>query len=147
MKLVRCQVLKNSDGLFEADIRYISVEEFHLWKYLMEAKHGLHVAASQVMLWVDKEEYTSHRAFYDRFPRIPVTRVSFLNPCEGLETLCPVTRYLPTERAAELTRLLVRHYRLPEGEAPDIVKKAGYCLVQPGEDVEPAVAPPPPKER
>jgi len=141
MKLVRCQVLKESDGLFEADIRYIPVEEFHLWKYLMEAKHGLHVEEPQVMLWVSKEEYTSHRAFYDRFPRIPVSRISFLNPCEGLETLCPVTRYVPTERAPELTRLLIRHYRLPEGEAPDIVRKAGYCLAHGGEEPESAERP------
>ena len=129
MKLVRCRVQKSDDGLFEPDYRYIPVDEFHLWKYMMEAKHGLAVDEPQVMLWVSQEEFTGHRDFYDRFPKVAVTRVSFLNPCEGLETLCPVTRYFATDNAGELTRLLVGHYKGTRVEEPDIVRKAGYCLL------------------
>jgi len=136
MKLVQCQVVKDGEGLFESDVRYIAVEEFHLWKYLMESKHGLHIADPQVMLWITKKEYISHRAFYDRFPRIPVTRISFLNPCDELSTLCPVIRYVPTEQTVELIRLLTRHYRSPEGKGPDVIKKVGYCLAQSGAEVE-----------
>lgn len=134
MKVVRCRVGKSDDELFEPDHRFVPVEEYHLWKYLMEAKHGLMIDEPQVMLWVSAEEYDSRRTLYDRFPRIPVTRVSFLNPCEGLETMCPVTRYFATEKTGELTRLLVKHYRGTHVEPPDIVKKAGYCLLNEGEE-------------
>ena len=62
-KLIRCSV-SSQDGIPTA--RFIEVEVFKLWHYMMKNKHGLVVSDISLCLWVNEEEFKQKEELYAR---------------------------------------------------------------------------------
>ena len=62
-KLIRCYVT-NLDGIPTA--RFIEVEVFKLWRYMMTNKHGLSISRMSLCLWVNEEEFKQKEKLYTR---------------------------------------------------------------------------------
>jgi hypothetical protein len=72
-KLVRCQVINRYR---EATTRFVEIEAFKLWEYLMSSKHGLQVADPSLCLWVDEEAYRQNASVFEHAGQVePVDRI------------------------------------------------------------------------
>ncbi|MDJ0740227.1 MAG: hypothetical protein QNJ91_10945 [Gammaproteobacteria bacterium] len=62
-KLMRCQV---ANQYREASVRFVELDAFKLWEYLMTHKHGLKVGEPTLCLWVDAADYADNASVFDR---------------------------------------------------------------------------------
>lgn len=72
-KLVRCEVLNRYQ---ETSTRFVEIDAFKLWEYLMINKHGLKVGRPTPCLWIDGEEYQRSANVFERSGDVePVNRI------------------------------------------------------------------------
>jgi hypothetical protein len=62
-KLVRCDVVNRYK---ETSTRFVALEAFKLWEYLMRHKHGLRIGQPRLCLWIDDEAYARSADVFDR---------------------------------------------------------------------------------
>ena len=62
-KLVRCQLVNPYQ---ETSVRYIELDAFRLWEYLMSHKPGMRVGEPTLCLWIPAEEYRRNASVFDR---------------------------------------------------------------------------------
>ena len=62
-KLVRCQLV---NAYRETGVRFIELDAFRLWEYLMTHKHGMKVGEPQLCLWLPEDEYRRNANVFDR---------------------------------------------------------------------------------
>jgi hypothetical protein len=129
-KLVRCELRRDGEHN-PASVRYVPLEIFGLWEYLMCTRHGFDVADPRASLWVDMEESPElayGQAGFDR-----VTEVTAFVYSKRDDMFTRVCRYFPTEEYARLKPIFLSHYAGDgAGELkPQVREKAGVWLHRP----------------
>jgi hypothetical protein len=105
-KLVRCELRKPVVGT--STVRYVPLEIFGLWEFLMRNKHQFEVDGSVASLWIDVDENPEVAYGENQYER--VTEVTLLRYSEPDGMFSKVNRYFPTRECPELKNLLLRHY-------------------------------------
>lgn len=105
-KLVRCE-LKRPGGE-TGSVRYVPLEIYGLWEFLMRQKHRFEVSSSVASLWIDVDENPEVAYGENQYER--VTEVTLLRYSEHDGMFSKVNRYFPTQECSELKNLLLRHY-------------------------------------
>ena len=106
-KLVRCEIRRPvSTG--DATVRYVPLEIFGLWEFLMRTKHRFDVTQTVASLWIDVNE--SPEAAYGENQYERVTEVELLRYSDRDGMFSRVNRYFPTSDYPALKELLLRHY-------------------------------------
>jgi len=105
-KLVRCEIKRTGSGA--GTVRYVPLEIFGLWEFLMRQKHQFEVSASVASLWIDVDENPEVAYGENQYER--VTEVTLLRYSEQDGMFSKVNRYFPTRECPELKNLLLRHY-------------------------------------
>ena len=105
-KLVRCELIRPEVGA--GTVRYVPLEIFGLWEFLMRTKHRFEVAGSVASLWIDVDENPEVAYGENQYER--VTEVTLLRYSEQDGMFSKVNRYFPTGECPELKNLLLRHY-------------------------------------
>jgi hypothetical protein len=127
-KLMRCQVANRYQ---EASVRFIELDAFKLWEYLMTHKHGLKVGEPTLCLWVDNDDYERNANVFDRAGEVePVNRivVDLFDAEYGFSQT--VTRYARAgefERVIEILRSHIPEY-LRDSEACQIAVIEGQVV-------------------
>lgn len=121
-KLVRCEV-DRGDGR-PASPRFVPIEIFGLWEYLMVHRHEFRVAGRNASVWVELEEGGSQV----KSPVEHVTEIALFvfEPKDGM--LTRVCRYVPSDEASRVREILLAHYKPPAGStapAPWVRERAG----------------------
>jgi hypothetical protein len=132
--MVRCRLdARGEDPARE--LRYVPLDEFGLWRYLMETRHRRVVMVEEISIWV-AEESARWNSFEGPDSLEPVLRVRFQQvTAEG--TPVPVQRFFPAETYPEAQEALLRHYRdLP---ARFVRATPGYFVPMRSSEREPAV--------
>lgn len=62
-KLMRCEVVNR---YHESSVRFVELDAFKLWQYLISNKHGMKVGEPTLCLWVDGDEYARNANVFDR---------------------------------------------------------------------------------
>jgi hypothetical protein len=127
-KLVRCTLRRSEPGA-PASVRYVPLEIFGLWEYLMSTKHGFTIEAPRASLWVDMEESPELAYGNSQFDR--VTEVTAFVYSARDDMYSRVCRYFPTEECPSLMQIFLRHYlgeRVGDEAKPQIREKAGIWL-------------------
>lgn len=110
-KLVRCEVVNRYN---ETSIRFVEIDAFKLWEYLMTHKHGLRVGAPGICLWVHESEYQRNANVFDRAGEIETVNrivVDLFDREYGFSHA--ITRYA---RAAESDKVLgILRSHIPAG--------------------------------
>ncbi len=95
-KLVRCEVSKvqGFGGPEAPSRRYVPLDIFQLWEFLMRERHDFTITDSEISLWFERGEAT--RSSYSGLEVEPVTRVElfFYSPDDGM--LHQKIRYFPS---------------------------------------------------
>ncbi|HEY7728334.1 MAG TPA: hypothetical protein VID50_07750 [Candidatus Eisenbacteria bacterium] len=127
-KLVRCEIRKDgSEG--EPSVRYVPLEIYGLWEYLMRTRHNFEVVRQVASLWIDVDE--SPEAAYGENQYERVTEVTLLRYSERDGMFTRVSRYFDTEECSKLTGLLLSHYASvnePGSPAPQVKEKHGIWI-------------------
>lgn len=116
-KLVRCELKKTGEG--NGSVRYVPLEIYGLWEFLMRNKHRFEVEGSVASLWIDVDENPEVAYGENQYER--VTEVTLLRYSEQDGMFSKVNRYFPTQECPQLKNLLMRHYEtVHEPGAPNL---------------------------
>jgi len=109
-KLVRCQI-RTPGSKEEGSSRFIPLEIFGLWEYLMTHKHEFEVVQPRASLWLDMEDSPETAYSEQQFERVTeVTAFVYSNRDEMFTRAC---RYFRTEECATLKPIFLAHYANP----------------------------------
>jgi hypothetical protein len=104
-KLVRCEVVNRYR---EGSTRFVALEAFKLWEYLMTEKHGLQVSEPRLCLWLDAATFGEQAALFEHIGEIEsVSRVvvDLYDAEYGFsQTLTRYARHGDTDRLVEILR-------------------------------------------
>ena len=109
MKLLKCWVRNRYRHESPVEVRYVPLEEYELWKYMMETRHKLAIVDCKTLLWIDGDEFEVKRSFYTAFPREKVIRISVLVPSDFAHTYYPSIRYFPGKDYETLRDRFLHH--------------------------------------
>jgi len=106
-KLVRCEVRREGEA-YESSVRFVPLEIYGLWEYLMMHRHGFEVLASRASLWLDAEEAPESAYEEHQFERVTEVSVFLYSGRDDMFTR--VCRYFPTIECDVLRRIFLAHY-------------------------------------
>jgi hypothetical protein len=104
-KLMRC-VVRRSPG--EPQVRYVPLEIYGLWEFLMERRHRFEIAAPRASLWLDAEETPESAYEQHQFERVTEVSVFIYSGRDDMFTR--VCRYFPTSDCEALKKIFLSHY-------------------------------------
>jgi hypothetical protein len=105
-KLVRCEVRR--PGHPAPSHRYVPLEIFGLWEFLMRTKHDFEIAAPRASLWLDMEDSPEAAYGENQFER--VTEVTAFVFSDRDDMFTRVQRYFPTAECEMLKSIFLSHY-------------------------------------
>jgi len=107
-KLVRCQI-RPAGSIQAPTSRFVPLEIFGLWDYLMVQKHGFQVVEPRASLWLDMEDSPEAAYGDNEFDRVTeVTAFVYSGRDEMFTRAC---RYFPTHECDRLKEIFLAHYR------------------------------------
>jgi hypothetical protein len=125
-KLVRCEIRRRGSGE-AASPRYIPLEIYGLWEYLMSSKHAFEVLTPRASLWLDMED--SPDAAYSEGQYERVTEVTVFVYSERDDMFTRVCRYFPSADCETVKKIFLSHYDDHEGKVrPQIRERAGIWI-------------------
>lgn len=135
-RLVRCDVV-NAAG--QAGLRYVELEQFRLWEYMMRTRHGIEVRGLRVGLWLTSSAFRAnagpllHGGLVEEVTRIAISR---RNPRHHY-TL-EIVRYVPTDKHESVRQILLSHVADSEADSGyfDLSERHGVCVSRLIEDPE-----------
>ena len=118
--LVRCNIRRG--GAPGADTaRFVPLEIFGLWEYLMVTKHGFEVVKPLASLWLDMEDSPEAAYSEKQFERVTeVTAFVYSGRDEMFTRAC---RYFPTPECPKLKDIFLSHYRATAGKLQTQVRE------------------------
>lgn len=127
-RIVGCEVV-NPDG--ERGVRYIELEKYRLWEYVMRARHGIEVRPIQIGLWVDYREFVANPGPFQHggtVDDVTCISISWFNPRHKYSF--EVTRYTPTEGLETIKDILLSHISRSEARSEqfDVVEREGVYV-------------------
>jgi hypothetical protein len=111
-KLVRCEIRRRGSTA-TGSARFIPLEIFGLWEYLMSTKHDFEVVDPKASLWLDMED--SPEAAYSENQYERVTEVSAFVYSGRDEMFTRACRYFRSDECDRLKSIFLAHY----GAEPD----------------------------
>lgn len=106
-KLVRC-VVRPHGSKGEGTSRYIPLEIFGLWEYMMSTRHGFDVVEPCASLWLDMED--SPEAAYEEHQYDRVTEITAFVYSGRDSMFTRACRYFPSSECGRLRPIFLSHY-------------------------------------
>lgn len=107
-KLLRCRIRpKGTEG--PGSERYIPLEIFGLWEYLMTHRHEFDVVGPSASLWLDMED--APEAAYHDHPYERVTEVTAYVYSGRDDMFTRARRYFATDDCERLKSIFLAHYQ------------------------------------
>ena len=106
-KLIRCAI-RPQGARGPGSARYVPLEIFGLWEYLMRTKHGFEVLEPRASLWLDMEDSPETAYQEHQFERVTeITAFVFSGRDEMFTRAC---RYFPSDECVRLKEIFLSHY-------------------------------------
>ena len=106
-KLVRCQV-RRGDSVASGTSRYIPLEIFGLWEYMMKSRHGFEILKPSASLWLDMEDSPESAYSENQFERVTEVTAFVYSGRDDMFTRC--CRYFPSTDLDSLKPIFLSHY-------------------------------------
>ena len=119
-KLVRCAIRRRGES-GPGSPRYIPLEIYGLWEYLMSTKHEFDVVKPLASLWLDMEDSPEAAYSEQQFERVTeVTAFVYSGRDEMFTRAC---RYFPTGDCDKLKDIFLGHYQGDAGRLQTHVRE------------------------
>ena len=125
-KLVRCEIHHPGEPGSHST-RFVPLEIFGLWEFLMVQRHGFEIRDARASLWLDAEE--APESAYDEHQFDRVTEISVFLYSGRDDMFTRVCRYFPSGECGALKRIFLAHY--PQEAAriqPHVRERAGIWI-------------------
>lgn len=119
-KLVRCTVRPRGSAEVGTP-RFIPLEIFGLWEYMMVTRHGFEVLEPRASLWLDMED--SPEAAYGENQYERVTEVTAFVYSGRDEMFTRACRYFPSNECPRLKPIFLAHYEAGGGRLQTHVRE------------------------
>jgi len=107
-KLVRC-LIRPIRSTLPATPRYVPLEIFGLWEFLMRNKHGFEVVETQASLWLDMDDSPEAAYGEEQYERVTEVTAFVYSGRDGMFTRA--CRYFPSSECNRLKQIFLTHYR------------------------------------
>jgi hypothetical protein len=111
-KIMRCEI-RRAGSLAPTTERFVPLEIFGLWEYLMTHKHSFEVLNARASLWLDMEDSPETAYGEAQFERVTEVTAFVYSERDGMFTRA--RRYFATERCEDLKRIFLSHYEADAG--------------------------------
>lgn len=111
-KIVKCLVRNKDDKDAPPTSRYVPLEIFNLWKFLMEERHSFDISGPVTSLWFEKG--AASESSYAGIEYEPVNQVELFYFSDNDGMLHQEVRYFPSSDPAGYNRIkeaFAAHYR------------------------------------
>lgn len=129
-KLIRCRMV-NQQG--ETSIRYVTLEYFLLWEYMMQQRHGFIFEEYSLCMWISAEEFERKAELYSHSGELEqVNRFNVEIFDDNYHYTYSVARFVRTDETEEFNQIVLAH-------VPEAVRSSdrfsmevipGYCIVK-----------------
>lgn len=129
-KLIRCRMV-NREG--ETSIRYVTLEYFLLWEYMMQTRHGFTFEEYSLCMWVSSEEFDKKADLYSHSGEVEdVSRFNIEIYDDNYHYTYTVSRFVREDESEDFNQIVLSH-------VPDEVRASdrfimtvvpGYCIVK-----------------
>ncbi len=129
-KLIRCKVSSEKNS---SSIRYIELENYKMWEYMVSTKHGLIIETDlSLCLWVHEEEYLRNEDVYSRAGNVSaVNRLMIMINDENHGYYYSASRFVASKETEMVKNILLSHKTNKNGdEMTDIEVIPGYTVEQ-----------------
>jgi hypothetical protein len=107
-KIMRCEIRRRG-ATGPATERFVPLEIFGLWEYLMTHKHDFEVLEPRASLWLDMEDSPDSAYGEAQFERVTEVTAFVYSERDGMFTRA--RRYFRSDRCEELKRIFLSHYQ------------------------------------
>ena len=121
-KLVRCSIRRRgAEDAEQGSTRFVPLEIYGLWEYLMTTKHSFEVVLPMASLWLDMEDSPEAAYSEQQFERVTeVTAFVYSGRDEMFTRAC---RYFPTGDCDKLKDIFLGHYQGDAGRLQTHVRE------------------------
>jgi len=133
-KLLKCIVESKNDTKSQ---RYVELEHYKLWSYMMFHKHGLRILDVSLWLWLKKRDFLAGEEIYRRFPDIEEVSKIELFLFDAVNGFSHSTyRYVIKRDSSVLEKILYSHLSQDIIDAGnyEITTHPGFCIKSNGKD-------------
>jgi len=106
-KLIRCE-LRRRGSKHAGSPRYIPLEIFGLWEYMMDKRHGFEVSNPRASLWLDMEDSPESAYNENQYERVTEVTAFVYSGRDEMFTRC--CRYFPSIELEKLKPIFLSHY-------------------------------------
>ncbi|KPJ59988.1 MAG: hypothetical protein AMJ46_08585 [Latescibacteria bacterium DG_63] len=131
-KLVRCEVTREG-APGQSTVRYVPMEIYGLWEYLMASKHNFTIVEPRASLWIDMEESPELAYSDEQYEKVTELTLFIFSERDGM--FGKVSRYFPSESYQEVKRIFLKHYRINDNEPglrPQMKERPGIWIKRNG---------------
>lgn len=131
-KLIRCEVSKQGVSA-RSTVRYVPMEIYGLWEYLMTTKHSFEIARPQASLWLDVEESPELAYSEEQYEKVTELTLFIFSERDGM--FGKVSRYFPEERYEDVKSIFLKHYVTTNAEPglmPQMKERPGIWIKRNG---------------
>jgi len=129
-KLIRCRMV-NKEG--ETSVRYVTLEYFLLWEFMMQYRHGFTFEEYSLGMWIPEEEYERKADLYSHSGEIEqVNRFNIAIYDENYHYTYSVSRFVRDSESDAFKQVVLTH--VPEdvrdSDRFSMQRISGYCIVK-----------------
>lgn len=127
-KLIRCQAI-NPFG--EAMVRFVDLEYFSLWEYMMTTRHHYRITDYGLCLWIPQDEYERAPQVYSHGRELEAVERFDIRIFDDVHHYTySVSRFAPATEAQAYKEALLSHVppEVRSGELFSLDQSSGYCI-------------------
>jgi hypothetical protein len=129
-KLVKCELFNRK---MEKTLRFIELDKFKLWLYMMQNKHGFVIGDKSLHLWVSADQYRKHENLYGASHKLEeVDLIDMIIFDEDNKFTYSIARFAPSSERQKMKKILLSHVnrRLLTKDHFEINVYPGYALAR-----------------
>lgn len=127
-KLIRCMLISKNKTTSK---RYVEVDHYKLWSYMMFHKHGMKIKDKALCLWVKEQEFLERQEIYSRFSDIDEVNKIELFLFDDMHGFShTIYRFVEKDETSMLKKVLLSHIspEISEGGNYEMNVQNGFCI-------------------
>jgi len=127
-KLIKSNLISKDN---KQSVRYVELENYKLWAYMITHKHGFTLKDTYLCLWVNEEEFNHKQEIYSHYGRVEKMNHIVMMLYDDINNFSfSISRYILDRETEIMKKVLTSHVReeLVIKKSFDLNIYSGYCI-------------------